>query len=266
MRGLDRVTITGADDSISAHELKSISRQFPFVEWGILFSQTQQGTPRFPTESWIAHLPVGPTYCAHLCGRYVRDIVLDAKLKWIDNRYNRSEIFNRVQLNFHGQFHKGHPSLGSVLDFYKEYQFILQCDGVNDSAVEKLCAEQTRARACSPLFDTSGGAGRLPDSWPRAWEDSYCGYAGGLGPDNVLEQLDRIYVASMELPFWIDMERRVRSEDDWQFDLQKVGRVLELCAPLVSVPQHSPLCDSVLSPSDVVAGIIGKPCNCGADK
>lgn len=232
MKGLDRVTITGADDSIAAHELKALSRDFPFVEWGILFSMTQQGSPRFPTERWIEHLPEGLNYAAHLCGRYVRDVVLDAKFRWLDSGYNRPGIFQRVQLNFHGQFHKAHPDLESVLRFYADYKFIFQCDGVNDDSVLNLCI--TNEDQFSPLFDTSGGAGILPESWPNAWSGTYCGYAGGLGPDNVIEQLHAIepHVGG-RCSWWIDMERRVRSDDDTKFDLAKVRAVLEACAPLL---------------------------------
>ncbi len=228
---LNRVTITGADDSISAHELKSLSREFPFVEWGILFSMTQQGRPRFPSERWIDHLPEGLNYAAHLCGRYASDLVLTVHFSWASNPNNHPNIFQRIQLNYRGQFHRAHSYLGNALAYLPDTRWIFQCDGVNDQSVYRLVREEPELRA--PLFDTSGGAGVLPDSWPRAWEDSYCGYAGGLGPDNVTAQLDRIVVAAHELPFWIDMQRRVRSEDDVQFDLGKVRRVLELCAPLV---------------------------------
>ena len=31
---LDRVTITGADDSVRPTDLLELSREFPFVEWG----------------------------------------------------------------------------------------------------------------------------------------------------------------------------------------------------------------------------------------
>lgn len=233
MTGLNRVTITGADDSISAHQLKAISAKYPFVEWGILFSMTQQGQPRFPSERWIEHLPAGLNYSAHLCGRYVRDAVLEAKLRWIDNPYNRSDIFKRMQLNFHGQFHKAHESMISVLGgFYKEYEFIFQCDGVNDKSVRQWTFEYPDRFA--PLFDTSGGAGRLPEFWPTTWgADVYCGYAGGLGPDNIVAELEKIEIAALGRPFWVDMERRVRSDDDSRFDLGKVERVLELCVPYV---------------------------------
>ena len=35
---LDRVTITGADDSIHVEQLAELSQAYPYVEWGILVS------------------------------------------------------------------------------------------------------------------------------------------------------------------------------------------------------------------------------------
>jgi hypothetical protein len=45
---LERVTITGADDSTSIDEMLALSRRFPFVEWGILVSKRHEGSYRFP--------------------------------------------------------------------------------------------------------------------------------------------------------------------------------------------------------------------------
>src|SRR5207302_929741 len=97
----------------------------------------------------------------------------------------------------------------------------------------------------SPLFDTSGGAGLTPDdleeSWPMAWPGKYCGYAGGLGPDNVADELEKIFGTNAEQAstFWIDMETKVRSyrvenfrKVDY-FDLSKCEQVCKQVAPFI---------------------------------
>lgn len=229
---LQRVTITGADDSVDPEDLAILSDEFPFVEWGILFSLSNIGGPRFPTYEWTRKLRMGPSYSAHLCGRYVRDLVLEANCSWLMSPVPH-ELFTRVQLNFHGQFHRQHRNLvGRLLEDARgiEREYIFQCDGVNDDAVRSLCAQDYRF---TPLFDTSGGAGRLPSEWPEAWEGVYCGYAGGLGPENIERQLAIIGEHTHNQPFWIDMERRVRSEDDSKLDLKKVRTVLLACAPFI---------------------------------
>ena len=112
-------------------------------------------------------------------------------------------------------------------------QVIFQCDGVNDVLV--LDAQEQGLNAV-PLFDKSGGAGILPGDWPLALFNIACGYAGGLGPENVQRQLHNIKQASRSQPFWIDMERRVRSADDAVLDLAACERVLELCSSEFSPP------------------------------
>lgn len=221
------VTITGADDSTNIEDLISISREFPFVEWGILFSRARQGAPRYPSLRWVELFAKAVAECpmrvaAHLCGRLVREFVLDAS--WTFPEYCRqASIFARVQLNFHGQFHRASPSFQSALvTLCQQHEFIVQCDGVNDLEAEMLCD----ADLAVPLFDASGGAGILPVNWPAAWE-TYCGYAGGLGPSNIADQIEKIAVAAAGKSFWIDMERRVRAEDDSFLDLTKVRSVLE---------------------------------------
>lgn len=239
---LNRVTITGADDSVSPDDLVQLSREFPFVEWGILFSQSSQGRARFPTDEWVAKLVVAGVYgdmklCAHLCGGWVRDLVLAGNFTFKKHYPGFFSEIERVQINFHGQFHRACVGFDDILIAHvhppisdRPLQFILQCDGVNDRAVDRLAG----LRIAVPLFDQSGGGGILPRVWPLAWPGVYCGYAGGLGPDNVAGQLKHIARAAEGETVWIDMERRVRSVDDSQFDLSKVRAVLEAVAGYVT--------------------------------
>lgn len=232
---LTRVTFTGADESVDPTDLIPISIKYPWVEWGILFSEKHQGLPRYPGKPWLDKLHhTAATYsavhlCAHLCGSLVRDLVqkLDFRFFSQDPMIN----FQRVQLNFHGEPHSIHVGLNHKLSMMPSTQFIMQVDGTNDDAVKKLAEMQGPV---VPLFDLSGGAGIVPEFWPQAWSHIYCGYAGGLGPDNVLDELKRMDLPSMDQPIWIDMERRVRSEDDSRFDLEKVVQVCEQVAPFMA--------------------------------
>jgi hypothetical protein len=70
----------------------------------------------------------------------------------------------------------------------------------------------------------------LAKEWPKPLEDVLCGYAGGLGPDNIEAQLELISKAVGNREIWVDMETHVRSNDDQRFDLDKVEKVLEICA------------------------------------
>ena len=73
------------------------------------------------------------------------------------------------------------------------------------------------------LFDLSGGTGSFPEKVPELVEGKLVGYAGGMGPENVLLYLSKI---KGQGGFWIDMETKVRT-DGW-FDLNKVEEVCRL--------------------------------------
>ena len=245
---LDKVTITGADDSVDPEELIPLARDFPFVEWGILFSKRSVGVPRYPSESWTARLcrvtnQVPMRLSAHLCGAWVRDFVLDAKLTFRDKYRGQIYMaFDRLQLNFHAHHHAASerfkleldtiPKEGALGNNGKGKQVIFQMDGVNDQLWDSVWKSGSNH---VPLFDRSGGAGVLPKSWPAPYAGVYCGYAGGLGPDNLTDQLALIDMAAPgPHRVWVDMETKVRSDDDSRLDLDRVRACLEAAAPFVT--------------------------------
>jgi len=148
-----------------------------------------------------------------------------------------------MQLNFHAENTQCiAPKFFAALRTLNPRQFIFQIDGANGNQhLESLYAENDDGSVDAvPLFDISGGAGILPAQWPKPQymstdtDHCYHGYAGGLGPDNLETQLPLIAEAAGNTRIWIDMETRVRSSDDRQFDLQKVRRCLEICAPFIT--------------------------------
>jgi len=236
---LERVTITGADNGVRPSDLADLSRQFAFVEWGILFSPRRQSAPRYPSRSWVdelcqvAAMTPSMQLAAHLCGAWVRDLVLDTEFTWKAANPAAFAACKRIQLNFRGNFHRKGPGFESVLldECPREIgplarpgkHFIFQCDGQHDDVPQELCPWLVGS---APLFDASGGTGVSPGSWPEPWHDP-CGFAGGLGPENLMEQLNKIAQVAGDRQVWVDMETRVRSEDDLDFDLVKVRSVLE---------------------------------------
>ena len=160
----------------------------------------------------------------------MRDLVLRGEPSFWEQDAG-APLFQRVQLNFHGQYHKADRERFLQALHKHDHEYIFQHDGVNDALIEGF-ASDSMARI-HPLFDRSGGAGIVPGEWPRPM-GKYSGYAGGLGPDNLVDELKRIEVVSDGHRIWIDMETKVRSEGDFQFDLTKVERCLELAKPFVN--------------------------------
>ncbi len=237
---LERVTMTGADDSVKPEELVKLSQEFPFVEWGILLSRKQEGNARFPSGDWIYKLSelMGdhgldePVHTAgHLCGFYLRQLLAEGDLGCPHFSHG---IFERVQLNFHGeaQFVRSPEFLHGLRMIRRSRRDILfQIDGLNDVLYRQAKADGNLR--VYPFFDKSHGAGVVPGTWPSPIDDKYCGYAGGLGPDNLAVEIERIHAAAGERTIWIDMETKVRSEDGKRFDLDKVRACLEIAKPWV---------------------------------
>lgn len=227
---IDRVTITGADDSTDFNWMNSITEQFPFVEWGILVSRSQMGSPRFPTMEWMDNLrrygDPALKLSLHVCGRWVRDICAGDWRRLLSHIEGNLFTYDRIQLNFHGAIHTLNRTFyfeaRKICDKYG-LELILQVDGANDALVGEARIHQVYA---VPLFDLSGGAGVVPGSWPMQPLDTYCGYAGGLGPDNILAEIDRIEKVTHG-PIWIDMETKVRTRDNLALDCEAVESVLE---------------------------------------
>ena len=231
---IDRVTITGADDSTDIHWMVDMQERFPFVEWGILVSKSQMGGYRFPSLDWLSRLIIPQDKLRtsmHVCGKWVREICDGDWSNLILEVGVVAERCQRVQLNFHAHTHKlGDRFLSAAkrASSNSGWQLIFQIDGVNDGLMND--AKDAGIDAV-PLYDLSGGAGVLPSHWPKQPECVYTGYAGGLGPRNVVEQVEKIKsVANGRI--WIDMETRVRTEDDSRLDAALVESVLAQCSQM----------------------------------
>lgn len=237
---IDCVTITGADDSIAPSDLVRLSRRFPFVEWGLLLSKSQAGRPRFPSSRWLHELQTVRTpdmqFSGHVCGTWVRDMLSGGCLLHTD-MFPALSLFRRLQWNFHAERHATNPvQTAKGLNHYLGVQHIFQMDGVNDGRLlASLKFNHIEPNDIVPLFDTSGGAGIIPTHWPPVWPGVYCGYAGGLGPDTLAHELIRIDHVAGQATIWIDMERRVRSDDDQQFVLAKVEHCLQIASGSVTI-------------------------------
>ena len=101
-------------------------------------------------------------------------------------------------------------------------------DGINDDLSEDH-------PDVSLLYDTSSGAGVLPYTWPSPMPDRRCGYAGGLGPDNLKAELEYLdYFLPENTVIWIDMETNVRTNA--KLDLDKVKKCIDIVEPYICQP------------------------------
>jgi phosphoribosylanthranilate isomerase len=229
---INRITITGADDKTSLQDLVDLSVQFPFVEWGILFSLSRAGTNRYPSIKWIKGIgevePGTVNLSAHLCGIYPRDILqknnFDVVVRTYVNNY-----FQRAQINFN--FSNTEWKSEYLLKLLKdtETQYILQANKSNAVVIEAIKETEN----FDILYDSSGGRGTEIKEIKPPFEKHYTGYSGGLNPDNIEAFCQQIIDYPSATSVFIDCESGVRDDKD-EFDLNKVRKYLEICQKYIS--------------------------------
>jgi len=241
MSHLNRITVTGADDSVDPQRLAELARKYSMAEFGILFGN-HSDVPRFPSPGWVNRLELAfadfPSrrMSAHHCGRLAHDFLCNPR-----RSFSRSRYCARMQVNTHGTTADvdSEAFARNLAEASRhDWQVILQLDQANDDLFEFALHERDRQAErlrhdgnfinVVGLHDRSHGAGVLPPAWPSPVANGRCGYAGGLSPDNVAAELEKIESLYAGRPdgYWIDSETRLRSEDDSVFDLEKVEAFL----------------------------------------
>jgi phosphoribosylanthranilate isomerase len=228
------MTVTGADDDTNIRGMIELSKEYNFLEWGLLFPLL--GHPRFPSLEWFKKLKeevkqkdVKLNLSAHLCF----DMLDSALANKLAEDYLKG--FNRVQLNFHGIDHfwlkDELEPLFKFIETNANRKIIFQFDGVNDKWILEYL-DINKYPNIQYLFDTSSGAGILPNTFPMPYSGVTCGFAGGLGPDNLKDVVTTFKeTLNPTKSFWIDMETRVRTKG--KFDLNKVAQCAEIVAKTV---------------------------------
>lgn len=230
---LNRVTITGADNNTDINEMLEISKQYPFVEWGILFSPKRIGEERYPDMKWVGKLAetffkdTRLNLSAHLCGGYTREMLMGKSELINNNLKDYLTIFMRRQLNFNSS--KNEVDLYGFFKLLERapiLSFILQQNNANF----KICQDvrNRKMQNIAFLYDSSGGRGTIASQWKQPFDGFFTGYAGGLSPENLGHELRKIEEVVGDNEIWIDTESRVRTNG--VLDMDKVKQFLEIAS------------------------------------
>lgn len=240
---LTHCTLTGVDERTDLQKVADLSTRFPIAEWGFLYSPKRQGQPgRYPSTATLRRafreLPSHVRVAMHVCGQGVHDLLADEPVV--------TELMSlvkarggRIQLNFNQQREPiDLDALRTLLAKHPTLTVITQQNSANETVWKDL----GRATNHVVLFDSSGGRGILADAWPDLIDGVRCGYAGGLGPDNLITQLRNIAVATRGHSTWVDMEGSLRVPDstgaEW-LELARCEACLEIASAAVTgLPGH----------------------------
>lgn len=142
-----------------------------------------------------------------------RGIIPDIILDWlkIEKQHNKP-LIKRVQLNMSKNTadNINTDALRGVSYDFRHTEFIFQYNDKTKDAIEKLHKSYARF---SILFDASGGNGISPQNWQKPpYENHPIGYSGGISPDNVIRNLDKINAVAGDREIWIDAEGKLKSQ------------------------------------------------------
>ncbi|MEY2161397.1 hypothetical protein [Rhodanobacter sp. FW106-PBR-LB-2-11] len=217
------ITLTGADERTDVAALLELLAAHPTLEIGLLYSATPEHRNRYPSLGWLhATARALAGRCAiHVCGMLARaqlksgelqDLVRHARRVQVNGDVGRDEL----------------PILSS-----RVHALITQ---YNPRSTDLSLAPESGHHQL--LVDASGGRGIGPKHWRRPETPKRVGFAGGLGPHNLAEQMDRILLVA-EGDWWIDMEESLRS-DDW-FDISRARAVLASWEGILRDRVHAPV-------------------------
>lgn len=220
------ITLTGVDEQVTTEQVCDLSDSG--AELGFLYTASREGRNRYIERS--GRLVWGPLGLArraalHVCGHQVYVELLQpyaCPFEGLGNPYwswvnelgalggqpNLLREVQRIQVN--GRFNP--DQIEQICELYPRHIIITQHNYLNADLLK------VRAPNHALLIDGSGGAGKSPDEWVAPETDKAVGFAGGLGPDNLARELEKIQKVARR-GWWVDMESKLRT-DDW-FDVTK---------------------------------------------
>ena len=164
-------------------------------------------------------LHVNYQWCDDMC---VGQIPFELK-QWLKlrNRTNGRPTIRRWQLNIGDRTEKfDSGALARLIREHPEQEFIFP---YNETVRDKIELLRKTGAKFSLLYDSSYGYGISPEKWESpVYMDTSMGYAGGLSPENITENLDKINaVTPHDYYTWIDAEGRLMKPGTREFDLER---------------------------------------------
>jgi hypothetical protein len=179
----------------------------------------------------VARVPVNVAvhvnyeWCDDLCsGKIPYEIK-----NWMNrfNIYNNAPVVRRWQLNIgDGTRNFDTVAIAKLIREHPRNEFIFP---YNDGVKDKIDALYKTGIKFSLLYDSSYGYGVSPEKWEvPVYEDIPMGYAGGLSPENVIDNLNKINAqVPKNYTTWIDAEGRLMKPGTRELDLERAHAYIQ---------------------------------------
>jgi hypothetical protein len=207
------VTFAGVDETADLGRLREIRSHYFTVEWGVRLAFEHQGrAPGFPNVAWLSQLTPELNLSAQLWGKSATDFLCGDDTELMAHYGEAWSLFQRIQINVTGGVDRlDLPALIRLLEKNPDKQLILRIRALDLGVADALVEEGV---PCSALFDQSQSQEPAQKKWPKGLKRfAGCGYAGGLGPDNIYKQLSPILNAAQSAErWWVEMDTSLRTK------------------------------------------------------
>ena len=223
------VTFSGVDETADVERLKELRSHYFTVEWGLrLAVERQARTVGCPGVDWICKLPPELNLSAQLWGKSASDFLQGSDAELLTKYGEVWSLFRRIQINStNGIDQVDLPGLTQLIAKNADKQIIFRVRDRNLQVADALVAHGI---SCSTLFDESEVQEPAQKKWPKGLKRfAGCGYAGGLGPENIYKQLTPILNAAQSAERWwveIDSCLRIKEQDQDVFSLANCKRAI----------------------------------------
>jgi len=205
-------------------EIINLGKKYPSAEFAIQ-AHPSKFSPYMPRYVWfdtLVHaasvdkvklaMHVNSEWRTELCQGYVPYAL--SRL-WQIKHSDGTPVIGRIQVNINGGndvFDFNAHKVADMIRTYHDIKFIFQYAPAQYERILQLDKENA---PFALLYDESGGRGINQDSWGiPIFTNHQTGYAGGLSPENIIENLNRInQILPDNYYTWVDAENNLKTPD-----------------------------------------------------
>lgn len=235
MQALRCCTITGVNEHTDLEQLKQLGSRHPLAEWAVVYdkerAQAEKGQGEHPRPAWIKEFlreadGAGLQTALHLSGAqalaFMRE---DEALHKLAARFSRVHLDIQADgLAVSGAKDLDYKALSRIFHYFTVGNGHTRVSIPHDEANAFLCHELR-----SNLMDFL--VTRSQDGWPNLRElfGMRCGFGGGLGPDTLGGELQRISAASDGKSYWLMLDHGLKDAGG-RLDLKRCEDALDQVA------------------------------------
>lgn len=227
------ITCSDPRENVAVETILRLLKTSPVAEIAVQAHPSKM-SDTMPRNQWFnrllresLYMPTAPNLAVHVnlewCDNFCRGLLGTEIKNWMSlTRADGKPVIRRWQINISGSKTKyfNADDVAKLLTAFPDKEFIFQYGEAEHSKIQALNATGAKF---SVLYDSSKGTGTLAKSWRAPlFKKHPQGYSGGLSPENVSENLDKISrVAGDRTDTWIDAEGNLKDPDTKKFDVNR---------------------------------------------